>query len=140
MGDSSVVQCCFFLNLALKKNNACSHRVSCLSLREVENSEKQTPVFIESDLLIEKWEQIYSSCDISYLYSAWFSRTKLWGSFCYAHGLFLGVKANSIWVGRSSFLDHSLPRQQTSAWAFWFWMFPLAGWPFSTFFQFEETD
>lgn len=64
-----------------------------------EGWENNSLVFIDENLLIEKWEQVYSSFDISYLYSACSSCIEPSGSLHHAHSLFLGVKANSIWVG-----------------------------------------
>lgn len=92
---------CFFFSFDLgkkKKINSVRERESILSLF-MRASENNTLVSIDAHLLIEKWEQVYSSSDIGYLYSACSSCTEPSGSLHQAHSLFLGVKANSIWVG-----------------------------------------
>lgn len=99
--DGHLLWLSFFLSFDLgegKKINSKRERESMLSLF-VRASENNTLVSIDAHLLIEKREQVYSSSDIGYLYSACSSCTEPSGSFHQAHSLFLGVKANSIWVG-----------------------------------------
>lgn len=80
-----------FISLALS--------LSFFFFKKKEGWQNNSLVSIDDNLLIEKWEQVYSSFDISYLYSACSSCIEPSGSLHHAHSLFLGVKANSIWVG-----------------------------------------